>query len=84
MQSVDRFVNVSPHPNMTTYYSGEYNGGELIGVIVTFTVITGLLVIWRIAFRFTRTTLNLSDYCIIISLVGYSLVTRFNFHMWSI
>lgn len=54
---------------MTKYYVGPTNSGVLIGIACTLCVVTGLLVLWRLAFRFSRRTLGVSDVLLTLGLV---------------
>jgi hypothetical protein len=55
---------------MAEFYTGENNSAPLIGVIVALSTVAGVLLLWRLAFRFSRGTLNLSDYLITTALVS--------------
>jgi hypothetical protein len=54
---------------VTKYYIGPTNSGVLIGIVVALCCVTGVLVLWRLAFRFSRRTLGLSDLLLTIGLV---------------
>jgi cytochrome b subunit of formate dehydrogenase len=66
------FPAFTPHElttAMVKYFTGPTNAAVLIGIVVTLCIVTGILVIWRLAFRFSRRTLGLSDLLLSIALV---------------
>ena len=54
---------------MTEYYSGPNNADPLIGIVITLCVVTGMLGIWRFAYRHSKGVLGLSDYLLMLGLV---------------
>ncbi|TVY83044.1 hypothetical protein LSUE1_G003660 [Lachnellula suecica] len=56
---------------MSEFYTGPTNGGVLIGTVVTLCLVTGTLFTWRLAFRFSRRTLGLSDLLLTVALLSW-------------
>ncbi|KAL2066921.1 hypothetical protein VTL71DRAFT_1345 [Oculimacula yallundae] len=60
------------------YFQGEDRSPVLLGCTIPFCIAAGSLVIWRIAYRFSRRTISASDYCICIALLSGIAQASFN------
>ncbi|KAH6696499.1 hypothetical protein BKA61DRAFT_710977 [Leptodontidium sp. MPI-SDFR-AT-0119] len=60
------------------YFQGEDRSPILLGCTIPFCILAGVLVIWRIAFRFSRKAITASDYCICIAMFSATGQATFN------
>ncbi|KAG4429444.1 hypothetical protein IFR05_015075 [Cadophora sp. M221] len=60
------------------YFQGEDRSRMLLGCTIPFCILAGVLVIWRIAFRFSRKAITASDNCICIAMFSATGQATFN------
>lgn len=58
-------------PAMAEFYQGPNNSAQLKAVTIILPIVATLLVIWRISWRAWKRVIVLSDYLLVLGLVGY-------------